>query len=329
LLAAALVIAVAAVIIAGCSGTPKNENMLIGADIFDPARFGMAIYDVTLAQGDSVAHQGYIVSSNTTGADGYMLTSVSFHDNLSKRADTLISRDRKKTVSVAITDINGTGATPSGGSPLFQMTTIDESWNALDTQYSLDRTASVTVPAGTFDCKVYGSNKTVVFGSVETAVQVFYYMNSSVAVPVMFEVKSPAQTYTYRLEHVYEPGDTASTPELVVQSFFDDLRTGRLDDARECLVTYDNGSNSYKAPDDAAFQQFLAMMNSTYLAGASGYRNQFVYVTAVTPITSAPAGSMVSVEWNSVNYQISSLNVFRRSGSFNVTEADGRWRIIV
>jgi hypothetical protein len=302
--------------------------MLIGADIFDPARFSMAIYDVTLAQGDTVTHQGYIVASNTTGKDGDMLTSIAFHDNLSRRADALISRDRTKTISVMISDVNDTGVQYGGGSPVFQMTTLDESWNALDTQYSLVRTASVTVPAGTFDCKVYGSNKTLVFGGVETAVQVFYYMNSSVAVPVMFEVTGPAQTYAYRLEHVYQPGDTASTPERVVQSFFEDLNTGRLDDARNCLVTYDRGSNSYKAPDEAAYRQFLANMNSTYLAGATGYRLQFVDVTAVTPVSSATVGDTDSVEWNSVNYQISSLNVFRRSGSFNVTEAGGQWRII-
>jgi hypothetical protein len=327
LLAAALVIAAVAVAIAGCSGGQKAGSTLIGADIFDPQRFSMAIYDVTLAGADD---GGLIVISNTSGKDGDMLTSVVFRDNLSTRADTLISKDRKKTLNTLIIDVNDNTLQYSGGQPMFNMTIYDQAWNSLDDVYGPSGSANVTVPAGTYDgCQVYGSTKTLVFGNDSTSVQVLYYMHPSSPVPVMYEVKGPAGTYTYRLKHVYAPGDVASTPERVVQFFFDALDNGRLDDAFQCLVTYDENLSSFRAPDDATYAQFLENMNRTYLTGDTSYRVQFVDVLSVEPVSSLLSANMSQVQWESIHYQVSTLSVYRLNGSFYVTEIDGQWRIIV
>jgi hypothetical protein len=330
LMAAAFVIAAVAVAIAGCSGASKNSSTLNGADIFDPQLFSMAIYDVTLTQGDNVSHQGFIVMANTSGKDGDVLTSISFHDNVSARADTLISRDGKKTLNVLISDINESSLQFSGGSPMFNMTLLDQAWNSLDEVYLLAGSANVTVPAGTFaGCAVYGNNKTLVFGGESSAVQVSYYLHPSSPVPVMYEVRGPAGTYVYRLTHFYEPGDVAGTPERVVQSFFDDLDNGRLDEAFKCLTTYDESSGSFKAPDDDTYRLFLENMNRTYMTGDESYRVQFVNVRSVQPVTSLLGDNISLVQWDSIHYQVGTLSVYRLSGSFYVTEIAGQWRIIV
>jgi hypothetical protein len=327
LLAAALVIAAVAVTIAGCSGTSKDRSTFSGADIFDPQRFSLAIYDVTL---DGADDGGFIVAANTTGKEGDVLTSVAFRDNVSTRADTLINRDGTKTLNVLLSDINESSLEFSGGWPMFNMTVYDQAWNSLDDVYGLAGSANVTVPAGTFDdCQVYSSNKTLVFGGESTLVQVLYYIHTSSPVPVLYEVKGPAGTYAYRLKHVYLPGDVASTPERVVQSFFDDLDNGRLADAFKCLVTSDENSSSFRTPDDATYRQFLENMDRTYRTGDESYRVQFVDVQAIVPVTSLQSDHMCLVQWESTHYQVGTLSVYRLSGSFYVTRIDGQWRIIV
>ncbi len=139
----------------------------------------------------------------------------------------------------------------------------------------------------------------------------------------------PEGTYTYRLKHVYAPGDVASTPERVVQSFFDDLDNGRLADAFDCLVTYDQNSSSFKVPDAATNRLFLENMDRTYRTGDESYRIQFVDVQAVVPVTSLQSDNMCLVQWESIHYQVGTLSVYRLSGSFYVTEIGGQWRIIV
>jgi hypothetical protein len=326
-MAAALVIAAVAVAIAGCSGGSKDSSMLSGADIFDPDRFSMATYDVTLAGG---YNGGFIVATNTSGKDGDVLTSISFHDNVSARADTLISSDGAKTLNVLISEINESDLQFSGGSPMFNMTLLDQAWNSLDEAYRLAGSANVTVPAGTFaGCSVYTTDKTVVFGGESSALQVSYYMHPSSPVPVMYEVKGPAGTYVYKLKHVYEPGDAAGTPDRVVYSFFDDLDNGRLDEAFKCLTTYDEGSGSFKAPDDGTYREFLENMNRTYRTGDESYRVQFVNVSSVEPVTSLLGDNISLARWDSIHYQVGTLSVYRLSGSFYVTEIGGQWRIIV
>jgi hypothetical protein len=329
LLAAAFVIAVVAVTIAGCSGTPKESAALSGADIFNPQKFSMAIYDVTPPAGSNATQEGFIVSSNTRGKDGDVLTSISFHDNVSTRTDTLISRDHARTSNVLISEINESAVQFSGGQPMINMTVLDRAWNSLDDVYGLAGSATATVPAGTFDCKVYGSNKTLVFDSGSASVGIRYYMNASSPVPVLYEVKMPEGTYTYRLKHVYAPGDVASTPERAVQSFFDDLDNGRLDAAFGFLVTYDQNTSSFKAPDTATNQEFLVNMNRTYRTGDASYRIQFVDVQAVVPVTSLQSDTLCLIQWESVQYQVGTLSVYRLSGSFYVTKVGGQWRIIV
>jgi hypothetical protein len=330
LMAAALVIAAVAVAIAGCSGGSKDSSMLSGADIFDPHRFSMATYEVTLTRGDNVSHEGFIVTTNTSGKEGDVLTSISFHDNVSARADTLISRDGAKTLNVLISDINESSLQFSGGSPMFNMTLLDQAWNSLDEVYPRAGSANVTVPAGTFaGCTVYTINKTVVFGGESSAVQVSYYLHPSSPVPVMYEVQGPAGTYVYRLKQVYEPGDTAGTPERVVYAFFDDLDNGRLDEAFKCLTTYDQSSGSFRAPDDDTYRLFLANMNETYRTGDQSFRVQFVNVGAVQTVTSLLGDNIRLVLWDSIHYQVGTLSVYRLSGSFYVTNIDGQWQIIV
>jgi hypothetical protein len=329
-MAAALVIAAVAVAIAGCSGGSKDSSMMSGSDIFDPNRFSMATYDVALTQGDNVSHQGFIVTTNTTGKEGDVLTSISFHDNVSARADTLISPDHSKTLNVLISDINESSLQFSGGLPMFNMTLLDQAWNSLDEVYRLAGSANVTVPAGTFaGCSIYTTNKTVVFGGEPSAVQVSYYMHPSSAVPVMYEVNGPAGQYVYRLKQVYGPDDVAGTPEKVVNSFFDDLDNGRLDEAFKCLTTYDQASGSYKAPDDVTYREFLENMNRTYRTGDESYRVQFVNVISVEPVASLINDNISLVRWESIHYQVGTLSVYRLSGSSYVTEIDGQWRIIV
>ncbi len=329
LLAAAFVIAAVAVTIAGCSGTPKESSTLSGADIFDPQQFSMAIYDVTPPAGSNVTQEGFIVAANTSGKDGDVLTSIAFHDNVSTRTDTLISKDHARTINVLISEINESAVQFSGGWPMINMTVLDRAWNSLDDVYGLTGSANVTVPAGTFDgCKVYASEKKLVFDSGSTNVGVLYYMHASSPVPVMYEVKMPEGTYTYRLKHVYAPGDVASTPERLVQSFFDDLDNGRLDDAFDFLVTYDQNTSSFKAPDAATNRQFLENMDRTYRTGDASYRIQFVDVQAVVPVTSLQSDTLCLVQWESVHYQVGTLSVYRLSGSFYVTKVGGQWRII-
>lgn len=328
LLAAAFVIAVVAVTIAGCSGTPKESSTLSGADVFNPQKFSMVIYDVIPPAGGNVTQEGFIVSTNTSGKDGDVLTSISFHDNVSTRTDTLISRDHTRTSNVLISEINESAVQFSGGEPMINMTVLDRAWNSLNDVYGLAGSANVTVPAGTFDCKVYGSNKTLVFDSGSATVGVKYYMSPSSPVPVMYEVRMPEGTYTYRLKHVYLPGDVASSPERVVQSFFDDLDNGRLDAAFGFLVTYDQNSSRFKAPDAATNRQFLENMDRTYRTGDQSFRIQFVDVQAVVPVTSLQSDNLCYVQWESVQYQVGTLSVYRLSGSFYVTKVGDQWRII-
>ncbi len=328
-LAAALTFVAVAAVIAGCFGA-KDDSTLIGSAVFDPQRFSMAVYDVTLKSGDNVSSQGFIVMSNTSGNEGDVLMSIAFHDNISTRADTLISRDHTETLNVLISSIDGSTMQFSGGSPMFHMTTFDQAWNSLDDVYAKTGSANVTVPAGTFDgCSVYGSNKSISINGETSDVQVFYYMHPSSPVPVRFEVIGTTETYTYDLKHAYQPGDTASTPERVVQSFFDDLDNGRLDDAFDCLVTYDDSNSRFVPPDDDTYRQFIENMNRTYMTGDQSYRVQFVDVRSVEPVTSLMSDNLCLVHWDSVHYQVGTLNAFRMSGSFYVTEIDGKWRIIV
>jgi fibronectin type 3 domain-containing protein len=114
-----------------------------------------------------------------------------------------------------------------------------------------------------------------------------------------------------------------------VQSFFDDLDNGRLDEAYKCLTTYDKNSGSFKAPDDGTYRQFLENMNQTYRTGDQSFRVQFVNVSSVQPVTSLLGDNIRLVQWDSIHYQVGTLSVYRLNGSFYVTEIGEQWRIIV
>lgn len=329
LLIMTVLLAVLCAAVAGCTGTKKDGygSALSGRDVFDPGQFGMATYVVTLSGAD---HGTFAVIAHPGEPDGDRLTSVSHDGNASKRADVAFSRDGRKTASVLISSVNGSELQYGGGSPTFNVTTVDEAWNSLDDTYTKAGTANVTTPSGTYDgCTVYRSNKTVYMGGDVWAIGVSYYMYPQVPVPVMYTVDGPAGTYAYGLKSLYNASDTGSTPERAVQSFFDDLDSGQLDDAFNRLVTYDRSTGRYVPPDNSTYRQFLDNQSRTYGLGADGYRVQYVEVTAVTPFSDVNGDERALVQWDSVHYQLSTMSAYLMRGGFYAKEIEGQWRIIV
>jgi hypothetical protein len=96
---AMVAIAMVAVTIVGCTGPSQHGNTLSGRDIFDPQRFGMAVYNVTIDDGSNVSWHDFQVITHAGEPEGDRMTSVSFQKNGSTRADTMISADQQ-TVSV-------------------------------------------------------------------------------------------------------------------------------------------------------------------------------------------------------------------------------------
>jgi hypothetical protein len=323
-------IAMVAVTIVGCTGPSQHGNTLSGRDIFDPQRFGMAVYNVTIDDGSNVSWHDFQVMTHAGEPEGDRLTSVSFQNNGSTRADTMISADRKKTVSVLLTSINGTDVQINGGQLSFNMTVIDDAWNSLDDEYQLSGTANVSTPAGRYDgCSVYGANKTLYFGNAASDIMVLYYMHPSSPVPVLYTVQGPSGLYTYTLQSVYLPDDNDSTPQRVVQAFFDDLDNSRQESAFDYLVTYDAVSRKFVSPDDATYLQYLENMNRTYGLGDESFRVQYVHAGAPMPGVTQAGYNTPAVPWTSVHYQVGNLYAYRLDGSFYMVDLDGHWRIIV
>ncbi len=330
LLTAFVTIALVAMAIAGCTGPSQSGSTISGGDIFDPQRFSMAVYNVTMDDGASVTWQDLQVITNAGEPEGNRLTSVSFQKNGSTRADSMISTDRRKTVSVLITDINGTDVRINGGELAFNMTVFDEAWNSLDDVYSLTGTADVTTPAGKFDgCSVYGIKKTLYFGSVPSDIRISYYLHKSSPVPVMYTVEGSSGKYTYLLQSVYLPADMDSTAERVIQAFFDDLDNSRPDSAFNYLVTYDAVNGSFVSPDDATYREYIENMNRTYGLGDESFRVQYVHAGAPAPGVTVAGHDTPLVPWTSVHYQVGNLYAYRLEGSFYMVDLDGHWRIIV
>ena len=330
ILAAFVFIVVIAAAVAGCSGTAGDGNTLSGRDIFDPQRFSMAVYNVSTDDGGSVSWHDFRLITHPGEPEGDRLTSVSSEDNVSTRADAMISADRRKTVSVLITGINGTAVQINGGQLSFNLTTLDDAWNSLDDAYAQAGTANVSTPAGKFDgCTVYAGNKTLYFGGASSDIRILYYMHPSSPVPVLYTVESPAGLSTYTLQSVYLPGDKDSTPERLIQAFFDDLDNGRPESAFDCLVTYDAVHGRFVPPDDATYRLFLENMNRTYGLGDESYRVQYVDTGAPGPGVTQAGHATPLVPWSSVHYLVGNLYAYRLSGSFYMVDLDGHWKIIV
>ncbi len=331
LLAALVAIAAIAMTIAGCSGTTGQGSTLSGGDIFDPQRFSMAVYNVTMDNGVDVSYQDLQMITHPGEPEGDRLTSVSFQKNDSTRADAMISADGLKTVSMLITTINQSNVQINGGQPAFNMTIIDDAWNSLDDVYKLAGTDNVSTPAGRYDgCNVYGSKKKLYFDNESQDIEVLYYMHPSSPVPVKYTIRGPSGLYTYTLQSVYQPGDMDSTPQRVVQAFFDDLDNGRPASAFNYLVTYDAVSGRFVSPDDATYREFLDNMNRTYGLGDESFRVQ--YVKAGVPgqsVTTLAGHQTPLVAWTSVHYQVGIMYAYRLNGSFYMVDLDGHWRIIV
>jgi hypothetical protein len=330
LLIALVTIAVATVMIAGCTGPSQSGSQLSGGDIFDPQRFSMAVYNVTMDDGVNVTWQDLLVITHAGEPEGDRLTSVSFQKKGSTRADSMISADGRKTVSVLITSINDTDVQINGGQLAFNMTVLDDAWNSLDDVYGLTGTANVTTPAGQFDgCNVYDARKTLYFGNVPSDILISYYMHPSSPVPVMYTVQGPSGKYTYTLQSVYLPGDRDSTPERVIQAFFDDLDNDRPDSAFDYLVTYDAVNGKFVSPDDATYRQYIENMNRTYGLGDESFRVQYVHTGALMPGVTQAGYNTPVVPWTSVHYQVGILYAYHLEGSFYMVDLDGHWRIIV
>lgn len=329
LLMAAVAIAMAAVMIAGCTGTSGHGKTLSGRDIFDPQKFGMAEYGV-LSQDGSASGQGFLVIAHPGETDGDRLTSVVFSDNVSTRADVVITPNGRLSKSALITDIDHGSVVISGGSPTINMTTIDGTWNTLEDTYTFIRTANVTVPAGQYDgCSVYGANKTIYYDNDTVSMQVLYYIHPSSPVPVLYTITGATGQYSYGLLSVYAKGDMDSTPGRMIQTFFDDLDNNRLDSAFKYLVTYNAASGAFQSPDAATYQLFLDNMNRTYQFGSEGFRVQYVYETSMAQAASPAGYQSYLVGWTSLHYLPATLNAYRIDGSFYMVEQDGHWRIIV
>jgi len=330
LMAALMAIAMIAVTIAGCSGTTEQGSTLSGRDIFDPQRFSMAVYNVTMDDGSSVSWHDFQVITHPGEPEGDRLTSVSFQKNVSTRADTMISADRRKTVSVLITSINQTNVQINGGQLSFHMTVLDDAWNSLDDTYQPAGTANVSTPAGMYDsCHVYGGNKTLYFGNASSDIRVLYYMHPSSPVPVLYTLEGPTGLYTYTLQSVYLPGDNDSTPGRVIQAFFDDLDNGRPESAFNYLVTYDAVNGGFVAPDEATNRQYLENMNRTYGLGDESFRVQYVDAGAPEPGVTQAGYHTPVVPWASVHYQVGNMYAYRLDGSFYMVDLNGHWKIIV
>lgn len=330
LMAALVALVMIAVAIAGCSGTTQQGSTLSGRDIFNPQRFSMAVYNVTLDDGGSVSWHDFQVITHPGEPEGDRLTSVSFQKNGSMRADTMISADSRKTESVLITSINGTNVQINGGQLSFNMTVLDDAWNSLDDVYQMAGTGNITTPAGRFDgCDIYGGNKTLYFGNATSDIRVLYYMHPSSPVPVMYTIEGPTGLCTYTLQAVYLPGDNDSTPLRAIQTFFDDLDNGRIESAFSYLVAYDAVNGRFVSPDEVTYRQYLENMNRTYRLGDEGFRVQYVYAGAPEPGVTQAGYSTPVVPWGSVHYQVGNMYAYRLDGSFYMVDLDGHWRIIV
>lgn len=328
-LALFITIVAAAVAASGCTGNDVTSTTLDGKDIFDPAKFSMARYDVTLNDNGTITHRDLIVTSAKNEKDGDRLTSQEIDGNNSVRTDVWINKDRTAATNVIIAAINSTTIIVTGGYPPFNMTIADKAWNSLEATYNLVGSETLNTTAGQFDnCSVYEAGRTISYGDSLVNMKVRYYMHPSSPVPVRYVVEMPAATYEYSLQSAYGPNDRDSTPERVTQAFFDSLEQGDNVTASSYVVTYDSSDNKFKTLTGTAYQEFLQGTGTMYGDAVSSTKVQYVLTTQTGEIQQLGGKDIVSTRWTSVQYQYTPLSVFELNGRMNVVNIGGHWKIV-
>lgn len=324
-----LVAVAAAVTVAGCTGSKTESSTLSGKDIFDPAKFSLAKYDVTLNVTGNVSHRQFLVLTSQNEKDGDRITSEEIDGSSSVRTDVWINRERTVTPNVVITAINSTNIMVTGGYPPFNMTTADKAWNPLEATYTLTGKASVETPAGKYEnCSVYQTDRQLGYGDTFVTTRVTYYIHPSEPVPVRYVIEMPSAAYEYDLAGAYGPNDRDSTPERVIQAFFSSLEQGDTDSAASYVVTYDGAEAKYKPLAGSSYQDFLQGAGVTYGNSTGAMHVQYVLTAGTTPAERTGGKEVVTARWSSVQYQYEPLYAYDLEGSFNVVNIGGHWKLV-
>jgi hypothetical protein len=326
-IAVAAIIA-AALVVSGCTGANRAGNdMMNGADVFNPKSFSMATYVVAHNDSGTLSMSDLIVTAFPGEESGDRLTSVNIAGNYSTRADVWLAMDGSKTEKVLMSDANLTDAMVSGGSPMINITVVDTAWNTLDSSYSLIGRANVSVPAGDFTgCYVYSANKTLSYESKPVTIQVYYFMHPSVSVPVMYAVYRAEGPVMYELTTFYGSSDHDSSPERVIQTYFDYIDQGRYDAASRYIVSYDETSGKFKPLDRDTYDEFATSMEKTYTN--ESMHLQYVYTASVKPMNDYKGYTVATADFSSLHYSTATLTAYPIGGSFNFVNLGGQWRII-
>ncbi|CAJ37337.1 hypothetical protein [Methanocella arvoryzae] len=326
LLTAIVAVAVAS---SGCTGDRDDTTTLYGKDIFDPAKFSMARYDVTANESGTVSHRDLVIITARNEKDGDRITTQEIYGNNSVRTNVWVNKDRTAATNVLITAINSSTLIITGGYPPFNMTTADKAWNSLDATYALIGTATVNTSAGMFDnCSVYGAGRMIGYGDGLINMSVYYYMHPSMPVPVLYVVQMPDAVYEYNLISAYGPNDRDSTPERVIQAFFDSLEQGDNATASSYVVTYDGTDSKFKPLSGSAYKEFLQGTGAMYGNAESATKVQYVLTTRTGEEQQIGGREVVAARWTSVQYQPAPLSVFELNGKLNVVNIGGHWKIV-
>lgn len=321
-----IAIAVAA---SGCTGSNDNGTTLSGKDIFDPAEFSMARYDVTLNDSGMITHRIFLVTTGKNEQDGDRLTSNEIDGNNSVKTDVWINKERTAATNVLITVINSSTLMITGGYPPFNMTTADKAWNPLEATYALAGHENVTNNAGQFEnCSIYVADRQLGFGDTIITTRVYYYMHPSSPVPVRYVVEMPTTSYAYDLYSAYGPNDMDSTPERVIQAFFDSLNQGDTDSASSYVVTYDSAEDKFKPLTGSSYQEFLQGTGAMYGDKTDDTHVQYVLTTLTQETQPTGGKNLVAASWTSVQYQYEPLTAFELNGKLNVVNIGGHWKIV-
>lgn len=326
----ALFVGLLAVVAAsGCTDNKTDGKTLYGKDIFDPATFSMARYDMAVNENGTISHRDFIVTAAKNEAEGDRITSQEIYGNNSVKTDVWVNKDRTATTNVLITAVNSSTIIVTGGFPPFNMTTADKAWNSLEATYSLTGTANVNTTAGNFNnCSAYEAGRMISYGDGFVNMTVRYYMHPSSPVPVRYVIETPDATYEYGMLSVYGPNDRDSTPERVIQAFFDSLERDDNATASSLVVTYDGKDNKFKPLSGTAYQNFLEGTGAMYGNSESSTKVQYVLTTQTGEAQQIGGKDVVSARWTSVQYQYEPLSVFELNGKLNVVNIGGHWKIV-
>ena len=325
-LIAVIALAVAA---SGCTGSKDNGKTLSGKEIFEPSAFSMARYDITLNDSGMIAHRIFIVTTGKNEPDGDRITSDEIDGNNSVKTDVWINKERTAATNVLITVINSSTLMVTGGFPPFNMTTADKAWNPLEATYTLAGHENVNNSAGQYDnCSIYVADRQLGFGDTLITTKVYYYMHPSSPVPVRYLVEMPTVSYVYDLHSAYGPNDRDSTPERVIQAFFDSLNQGDTDSASSYVVTYDSAADKFKPLTGSSYQEFLKGTGAMYGDKTDAIRVQYVLTTQITETQQLGGKDVVTARWTSVQYQYEPLTAYELNGKLNVVNSGGHWKIV-